>query len=366
MRNLQSRPNSSFSELALPDAARNASFNFLLALPGRTSSHHTLRAYFRWVDTYLVDVAGLKPSSGDQRIHRMSTLPVRVLYESISAAQLRAWLGILAQRGHGKQGIDQARAAIVTLTQLLVEAGWLDDYVAAMVANVRPPKAEEGQRPGRWLSTDEIRLMMQAARQIATTRNQELRNHVVMTMLCTMALRRDELANAKWGDLTTQNGRPVMRVHGKGRRTAVIDIPRPVLQALDQWRMIADPHSPRPQDHTSLVRRMWKGGRVSKYGLTPDGIWLIIDRASAYAGLGHVAPHDLRRSVAGALQESGVAIDKISRLLRHRNLAITERYLSRLPMRNEGGILMSDLLGLEEEDEDDLPWDEDDEVVSSG
>jgi integrase len=344
------------SGLALSEHQATATFNFLVALPGRTSSPHTQRAYFRWVDTYLVDVAGLKPTRGDQRIHRMSALPVRVLYESISAAQLRAWLGILAGRGHGRQGIDQARAAIVTLTQLLVEAGWLDDYVAAMVANVRPPKAEEGQRPGRWLSKDEIRRLMLAARDIATSQNQELRNHVVLTMLCTMALRRDELSSARWGDLTTQNNRPVLRVHGKGQRTAVIDVPRPVLVALDSWRRAAAPGDLRPPPQSPLVRRLWKGGRVSRFGLTPDGIWLIIDQASAHAGLGHVAPHDLRRSVAGALQESGVTIDKISRLLRHRNVAITERYLSRLPMRNEGGILMSDLLGLE--DEDDLLWDD--------
>ncbi|MBZ0300758.1 MAG: tyrosine-type recombinase/integrase [Anaerolineae bacterium] len=334
-----------------------ATFNFLLALPGRTSSPHTQRAYFRWVDTYLVDVAGLKPTQGDQRIHRMSALSVRILYDHLSAAQLRAWLGILAGRGHGKQGIDQARAAIVTLTQLLVEAGWLDDYIAAMVSNVRPPKAAEGQRPGRWLAKDEIRLLMLAGRQIATSQNQELRNHVVLTMLCTMALRRDELASARWGDLMTQNDRPIMRVHGKGRRTAMIDIPRPVLQALDHWRRVAAPGELRPPAYSALVRRLWKGGRVSRFGLTPDGIWLIIDQASAHAGLGHVAPHDLRRSVAGALQESGVTIDKISRLLRHRNVAITERYLSRLPMRNEGGILMSDLLGLEDDD-DQMLWDE--------
>ena len=68
------------------------------------------------------------------------------------------------------------------------------------------------------------------------------------------------------------------------------------------------------------------------------------------ANLGHVAPHDLRRSVAGALQEAGVSIENISRLLRHSNVAVTERYLSRLPQRNEGGIMMSDLLGLEEVD----------------
>jgi integrase len=345
------------TSLTLPDAAKTATFNFYIALPGRSSSIHTQRAYFRWIDTYLVDMAGLKPTTGDERIARMSMLQVKVLYESISAAQLRAWLGILVGRGHGRQGIDQARAAVVTLTQLLVEAGWLDDYMAAMVANVRPPKAEDGQRPGRWLSTDEVHTLMRAAREIATSDNQELRNHAVMTMLCTMALRRDELASARWSDFSSQNNRPVMRVHGKGKRTAIIDVPRPVLHALDGWRAAVAKQDPHLSGETALLRRLWKGGRVSKHGLTPDGIWLIVDRASAYSGIGHVAPHDLRRSVAGALQEAGVSIDKISRLLRHRNTGITERYLSRLPMRNEGGVLMSGILGLED-DEDDMIWDE--------
>jgi integrase len=81
-----------------------------------------------------------------------------------------------------------------------------------------------------------------------------------------------------------------------------------------------------------------------------DGIWLVIDEAAEAAQIGHVAPHDLRRSVAGTLHESGVPIETISRLLRHSNVAITERYLSRLPQRNEGAILMSGMLGLEEED----------------
>ena len=43
-------------------------------------------------------------------------------------------------------------------------------------------------------------------------------------------------------------------------------------------------------------------------------------------------------------------IDKISRLLRHSNVAVTERYLSKLPRRNEGAVLMSAMLGLEDDD----------------
>jgi integrase len=329
-----------------PDAL---TFNFAMALPGRASSRHTERAYFRWVDEYLVAVAGLKPTTGDARLNRMMTLPIPMLRESLSAAQLRAWLGMLVRQGHGKQGISQARAAIVTLASLLSEAEWIDDYTSAAMTNVRPPSAEEGQRPGRWLSLDQIHMLMTAAERIATSDAQAIRNKVVITMLCTMALRREELAAARWGDLSLQNNRIVLNVHGKGKKSAVIDVPRSVINAVHTWRTVVEPNSFNPQASSALLRRLWKGGRVSHYGLTPDGIWLIVGEAANAAGIDHVAPHDLRRSVAGALQASGVPIEKISRLLRHSNVAVTERYLSRLPQQNEGGVLMSDILGLEDE-----------------
>lgn len=339
-------------DILLPENSAGLTFNFAAALPGRASSRHTQRAYFRWVDTYLVDIAGLKPTTGDARDTRMSALPIDLLRDSLSPQQLRAWLGMLVSAGHGKQGIEQARSAIVTLTDLLAEAEWLDEYVAATVSRVRPPRAEDGQRPGRWLAIHEIKLLMASARNIATSDHQLLRNNVVATMLCTMALRREELAVARWGDLSLQNNRAVLRVHGKGRKVASLDVPRPVLTALDQWRRVVPSQDAQSLSATPLVRRIWKGGRVSKNGLTPDGIWSLIADAALDAGLGHVAPHDLRRSVAGALHEAGTPIDKISRLLRHSNIAVTERYLNRLPHRNEGALLMSDVLGLENEDAD--------------
>lgn len=327
------------------DPSAALTFNFAAALPGRASSRHTMRAYFRWVDTYLVDMAGFQPTTGEQRVIRMQALPIKTLISIISAAQLRAWLGMLIQRGHGKQGIEQARASIVTLTDLLAEAEWIEDYAAAALARVKPPRAESGQRTGRWLSLDEIHQLIHAGEMIATNDAQVLRNRVVLTTLCTMALRREELSVARWGDLSKQNNRAVLRVHGKGRKVAMVDVPRPVLSALQAWHN-ALPDEPNPQSR--IVRRIWKGGHIAKQGLTPDGIWWLVDACADAAGLGAVAPHDLRRSVAGALHESGVPVDKISRLLRHSNIAITERYLNRLPKRNEGGVLMSNLLGFED------------------
>ncbi len=335
------------NELTLSEQAE-LTFNFAIALPGRASSRHTQRAYFRWIDTYLVDIAEMKPTVGDARRLRMTTLPIDVLHDSLSAPQLRAWLGQLAGKGHGKQGLDQARAAVVTLADLMAEAEWLDDYTSAAMSRVRPPRAEEGQRPGRWLSVDQLKLLMSASRRIATSPNQELRNDILSTILCTMALRREEISVAKWGDLSIQNNRVVLRVHGKGRKVAMIDVPRPVLRSIDRWRRAL---KAAPEPHTALVRRIWKGGPISRNGISPDGIWWVIQDASNYAGLGHVAPHDLRRSVAGALQEAGVTIDKISRLLRHSNVAVTERYLSRLPQPTEGAVIMSDLLDMGSDDD---------------
>jgi integrase len=328
-------------------------FNLAAVLPGRASSRHSQRAYYRWIERYLYDMARVERPRSQTREDFMRALPLQPLLGSMTAPQMRAWLGALAGEGQGKQGIGQARASIVTLASLLAEAELLPDYVSAGISNVRPPSAEEGQRPGRWLSLDELKMLMNAARGIATSDNMMVRNHVVSIMLCTMALRREELAVARWGDLSVQNNRAVMRVHGKGKKSAMIDLPKPVLNALDGWRRVVINNNVTIAAETPLVRRIWKGGRISKWGLSPDGIWWIVGDAARYAGIGHVAPHDLRRSVAGALQENGIPIEKISRLLRHSNVAVTERYLSKLPQANEGAVYMSDVLGL---DDDPFAW----------
>jgi integrase len=329
--------------------AQVLTFNLAAALPGRASSRHTQRAYFRWIDNYLAYIGGRKPAASVAgRDLLMMALPVPALQRALSAAQLRAWLGRLVQDNHSKQGINQARAAIVTLAELLAEAELLDDLTAAAMSRVRIPRADSGQRPGRWLSSDQVVVLIRAAQDAARSDQQKQRNYVLALLLCTLALRREEACAARWGDLRVQNNRVVLTVRGKGRKQAIIDVPRPLLRALDTWRYVIQGDGASIEPETPLLRRLWKGGRVSNEGLTPEGVWLIISDAADYADLGHVAPHDLRRSVAGALEDARVPIETISRLLRHSNVSVTERYLSKLPKRNEGGVLMTSLLGLDD------------------
>jgi len=329
-----------------------ATFNFMAVLKGRATSTHTHRAYARWVDRYLTDLTELAPTTGKNRRHRMQNLPLASLLPILNPTTLRAWLGNLAQEEQGKQALNQARASIITLASLLSEAGLLDDYTSASLTNVRIPRAESGQRQGRWLSVEQVKTLMHAAEEIAHTPGQRQRNAVVIRMLCIMALRREELAAVKWKDFHTQAGRPVLLVHGKGSKSAIVDVPRSVVRTLERWMPYVqtdgeiDPES-------YLVRRVYKNGRVEPNdSLSTDTIWRIVKRAAEHTNLGQVAPHDLRRSVAGNLEMSGVPIETISRLLRHSSIAITQTYLSKLPRQNEGAVLMDDLLGLDDFDVD--------------
>ena len=301
------------------------SFDFTKALPKRTESSNTQRAYYRWVDRFLVDVAGLKPTSGDERLQRMETLPLKSLIRHMTARKLRNWLNRLVEEKQGRQALDQARATIVTLAELMAEEGALEEGLAKEIQDVSVPSVKKNPTPERLLNPEEVRRLMAAARDMAHSTNQLLRNNVVATMLCTMALRREELSAAQWGDVTVKEGIAVLDM-GQG----YVDVPLPVVTIIDRWRsMLGEPPATTP-----LIRRIWKGGRIAKAGLSPDGIWLIIRDAAEYAGLGHVTPDDLRRSAVANMYKNGMPIEEISRLLRHRSVLITERFLAKLPMND--------------------------------
>lgn len=302
-------------------------FDLTAALPDRSSSPHTRRAYYRWVDRYLVDHVGMKPTRGDDRIARMAALPMNRLVKVLTPRRLKNWLDQLVDEGHGRQSLDQARAAIVSLSDLLAEARVIDNEHAEQIRSVSVPPVAHKTPPDTLLSSGQLKRIMGAARDMATSDNQRHRNVVIATMLCTMALRREELSAARWGDITLHNGKVILVIGGED----AVEIPRLVLNAIDRWRKAIAGETREPPPASPLVRRIWKGGRIARAGLSPDGIWLIIRDAARYANMDHVTPDDLRRSAAAGLRDAGVPTEEISRLLRHRSVVVTERFLSKLP-----------------------------------
>lgn len=299
-------------------------FDFASALTNRTTSVHTQRAYYRWIDRYLVDMAGFQPSLGSLRNQRMAMLNIRTLERQLTDRKLQNWLQRLVEENKSRQALDQARAAMVTLAETFYEAGHMERELLELVQDVSVPKVPRKTTPERLLSAAEMKILAAAVIDAATSDNQYLRNAVIVGLLWNLALRREELSVLRWHDIVLRDGRPCLVID-----TDALEIPAVLLTALDRWRgAFGGPN--RPSTDTPLLRRIWKGGRIARHGLSPDGIWLIIHQAAGLSGLGTVTPDDLRRSVAAQMHERGSTLHEISQLLRHRNLTITERFLARI------------------------------------
>jgi integrase len=63
-----------------------------------------------------------------------------------------------------------------------------------------------------------------------------------------------------------------------------------------------------------------------------DGVLYAVKAAGKLAGI-ELRPHDLRRTFAGILEESGVPVTDIQRTMRHGDVGTTSRYLSKNPAK---------------------------------
>jgi len=296
-------------------------------LPNITRSENTQRAYYRWIDRFISNMTDKKPARGDARMTRLERIPIKLLHKIVTSQNLTQWLATLVEDGHSRQSLDQARASIVVLSQLLADDGIFDAQLMQSIQNVSVPNVPKNHAPDRLLSNEQIQQLLQSAQEMATSDTQRVRNYLVVNMLCTLALRREELSFAKWGHVTLQDNNIILQLPNN----EYLALPNAIVQTLDHWRNQISVYQT-PASTSPLIRRIWKGGRISKNGLSPDGIWLIIREASLYAHLDSVTPDDLRRSAVANLYQSGTPIEEISRLLRHKNTLITERFIAKLPI----------------------------------
>lgn len=303
-------------------------FDFTAVIAKRTRSVNTQRAYYRWIERYMEDVANLPAPTTDLREARMKKLPLTPLKRSLVAQRFVAWLNSLVEEGHGRQSLDQARASIVTLAELLADDGHITHPHAQTMQTVNVPPVAHNPAPTRLLDGTELTHLLTVARESGRNAQQNIRNQLVMLLLCKMALRREEVSGLRWQDIVLSQGKPTLRV-GK----SLFPIPRELVQMLDHWRSMITEELGEPPPNSALVRRVWKGGRVGRQGLSADGVWLIVVELSKDAGIERVTPDDLRRSIAAGMRDDGVSMEEINRLLRHRSIRVTERFLAKIPAK---------------------------------
>src|SRR5215203_1674009 len=169
---------------------------------------------------------------------------------------------------------------------------------------------------GRYVEDGEVRRLVAAC--LADDSPGGRRDAAVLAALFVGGLRRAEVVALDVDDYDATTGH--LTVTGKGRRQRRTALPAGGRRAMTAWLEV------RGTDEGPLFYPVDKAGRVTPRRLTTQAIYALVDRRARKAGVGHLSPHDGRRTFASDLFDAGVDAVQVQGLMGPASLLTTGGY----------------------------------------
>jgi integrase/recombinase XerC len=283
----------------------------------RGASAHTLRAYQRELHSFAafqVERYGKKQS-----------------VDRIEHTQIRAYLGMLYDRGLSKASAARALAAVRSWFKWLARAGYVEQNAASLVSTPKLPK-----HLPRVPSIEQMNRTVDSVSEESAS--WPARDRAILEVLYGCGIRNAELTGLNLGDIHWANG--AILVRGKGQKQRLVPLGDAAAEALRAYlaersaRLDAAGKvkgNATPALFVNLrLRGLGKatGGKLGGQArLTTRSVGRIVKRIAIQRGLSaDVHPHTLRHAFGTHLLEEGADLRAIQELLGHERLSTTQRY----------------------------------------
>jgi integrase/recombinase XerD len=219
--------------------------------------------------------------------------------QQLTQEALAGYVSWLGRQGYRPATISRKMAAVRSFLDYLQQDGQLSE--ASLRTELRPPRAQR-PRP-RVLTSEELEALLQAPTHQDSPR--ALRDAAILALLYATGLRAAEVVALRIDDVDLDDGWVT--------RPAPLGQPLPLGVALKPMRRyVVDgrPHLSRRTDERALFLNQ-RGDRLSRQGL-----WLVVKRWTARAGLGNdLSPHSLRHTLAHHLLKEGHSRREVQQVL---------------------------------------------------
>lgn len=197
--------------------------------------------------------------------------------------------------------------------RFLAAQGWL---LADPSAKIPRPKKPH-RLPRAIIETTEVERIL-AAPDMTTPRG--YRDRVMLEMLYSTAIRREELAKLCVDDIDLDGGYVFVR-EGKGRKDRVVPLGKSVCELV--------------QSYLISIRPEWVGADRDKHlflnrwgkGMNPNAVWYVVHKYARSAGIDKpVSTHTFRHACATHMLRNGAPIRQLQEMLGHASLETTQLY----------------------------------------
>lgn len=255
----------------------------------RNYSPHTLRAYGKDLEAFVVKYPGLEPG-GIERVH------------------VRAFLADLQKEGGlARASILRRMAALRSFIKFLRSGGLLKGNPVFGV-----PLPKRGRPLPKFLTENEMAELM--AVPASSNAAQQPRDRALIELIYSSGLRRAEVTSLNCGDIDYMSG--TVRVFGKGSKERIVPVGDGALKCLRSYL------EGRRKEDSEPVFVGPSGKRLSDAGL----VFILSRWVKASALKKRIAPHVLRHSFATHLMNRGCDIRMVQEMLGHVSLQTTQIY----------------------------------------
>jgi integrase/recombinase XerC len=294
----------------------------------RGASEHTLRAYRRELHDF---VEYLEAQLGEG-------MKIR----SVEHTHIRAYLGVLYEKGLTKASAARALAAIRSWFKWLAKSGYVESNPALLVSTPKLPKhlprvpgVEELNRVMNSLATQGPHPSAMKPRMDGAPRDEAdeevaawpERDRLIFELLYGCGIRNSELVgldvkSIAWGD-------DAIRVFGKGKKERLVPLGDEAAAAVRAYlplrreRLEKAGKAKLVHDGALLMNARMRG----TCRLTTRSVGRIVKKIALSRGLAaDVHPHTLRHAFGTHLLEEGADLRAIQEMLGHERLSTTQRY----------------------------------------
>lgn len=218
------------------------------------------------------------------------------------------------------------KLAIVRSFFEYLKAGGIIQLNPASTKLVTPPELPTNHQ-GRALTSKEVRHLLSGPDR---SKPEGARDYALMLVMVRLSLRLAEASRLRSSSIKWSHGRWTLRCEIKGGKEEVWPLPKDIKQAIDDYlRLDASRrrtlHCDGPEAFLFQPLINYRTLEFDK-PLSARMIQKIVARWGKYTGIGHVTPHDLRRTVVTKLLNDGHTYREVQMVTKHKDPKTIMRY----------------------------------------